>query len=48
MNHYNALTTFLDANLDAGRGDKLAVICGDNALTYAQVAAMANRTGNAL
>jgi benzoate-CoA ligase family protein len=45
---YNASTTFVDANLEAGRGNKPAVICGDRQLTYAQVAAMANQTGNAL
>jgi benzoate-CoA ligase family protein len=45
---YNASTTFVDANLEAGRGDKTAVICGDRRLTYAEMAAMVNRTGNAL
>lgn len=45
---YNASTSFVDANLEAGRGDKIAVICGDTRQTYAEVAAMMNRTGNAL
>lgn len=45
---YNASTTFIDANLEAGRGDKTAVICGDRRCTYAEIAAMANQTGNAL
>ncbi len=45
---YNASATFLDANLEAGRGSKTAVICGDRECTYAEIAAMANRTGNAL
>jgi benzoate-CoA ligase family protein len=45
---YNASTTFIDANLAAGRGSKTAILYGDQALTYAEVAAMVNRTGNAL
>ncbi len=45
---YNASTTFVDANLEAGRGDKVAVICGERQLTYSETAALANRTGNAL
>ncbi|MGE5265431.1 MAG: benzoate-CoA ligase family protein [Acidobacteriota bacterium] len=45
---YNASTTFIDANLDAGRGNKTAILYGDQTLTYTDVAAMVNRTGNAL
>ncbi|MDE3089353.1 MAG: AMP-binding protein, partial [Chloroflexota bacterium] len=45
---YNASTTFIDANLQAGRGVKTAILCGDQALTYNDVAAMVNRAGNAL
>ena len=45
---YNASTTFIDANLDAGRGNKTAILYGDQTLTYSDVAAMVNRTGNAL
>ncbi len=48
MNQYNASTIFLDANLNAGRGEKTAVICGDETFSYAQIAALANQTGNAL
>ncbi len=45
---YNASTTFIDANLEAGRGNKAAILYGDQAFTYNDVAAMVNRTGNAL
>jgi acyl-coenzyme A synthetase/AMP-(fatty) acid ligase len=45
---YNASTTFIDANLEAGRGNKTAILYGDQSLTYNDVAAMVNRTGNAL
>ena len=45
---YNASTTFLDANLQAGRGNKAAVLYGDQSFTYGEIATMANRVGNAL
>ncbi len=45
---YNASTTFIDANLEAGRGNNPAILYGDQTLTYGDVAAMVNRTGNAL
>ena len=45
---YNASTTFVDANLEAGRGNKTAILYGDQSLTYNDVAAMMSRTGNAL
>lgn len=46
-NQYNA-SEVLFHNLDAGRGDKVAIYCGDETFTYAQLAEMANRVGNAL
>jgi benzoate-CoA ligase family protein len=46
--HYNASTTFIDANLEAGRGNHPAIVYGDQTLSYAEVAAMVNRTGRAL
>lgn len=45
---YNASTTFIDANLEAGRGNKHAVLCGNRALTYNEIAAMMNQIANAL
>lgn len=45
---YNASTTFIDANLESGRGDKTAVLYGDQSLTYGDVASLVCRTGNAL
>lgn len=47
QDRYNA-SSILDDNLEAGRGDKVAIYIGDETYTYAQLAAMANRTGNAL
>ena len=46
---YNAGADLLDANLAAGRGDKIAIRTTDGVeQTYAEVAAGANRMGNAL
>lgn len=45
---FNAADYFVDRNLREGRADKVAVICEDRKLTYAEVAAGVNRVGNAL
>jgi benzoate-CoA ligase family protein len=46
---YNAASDLLDGNLEAGRGDRVAVRTTDGAeLTYAEVARAANRAGSAL
>ncbi len=45
---YNASTTFIDRNLEAGRGNKPAVLYQDQTLTYGDIGAMTNRTGNAM
>jgi len=45
---YNAASEFVDRHVAEGRGDKLALICGDRRVTYRQVQEMTNRVGNAL
>jgi benzoate-CoA ligase family protein len=46
---YNAAADFLDGNLEAGRADKVAVRTADGMqVTYAEVAAGANRWGHAI
>jgi benzoate-CoA ligase len=46
---YNAAVDLLDGNLEAGRGDRVAIRTTDgDELTYAEVAASANRAGGAL
>ena len=45
---YNVASAFLDGALANGWGPRTAIRSGDQALTYAQVAEGANRTGNAL
>ena len=44
---YN-VSEILFQNLDAGRGDKVAIYCGDQQITYRQLAEQANRVGNLL
>jgi benzoate-CoA ligase family protein len=41
-------STLLDVNLSAGRGDKVAISCGDEAVTYGQLYARACGVGAAL
>lgn len=36
---FNLCSYFLDRNLEEGRGDKVAVICGEQQATYAEIAA---------
>jgi benzoate-CoA ligase len=45
---FNLASRLVDWNLEQGRGDKVAVYCQDEEITYAKVAEMANRVGNAL
>lgn len=45
---FNAADYFVDRNIREGRGQKTAVLCRDNAFTYAQVQANMNKVGNAL
>jgi benzoate-CoA ligase len=47
QDRYNA-SIVLDHNLEAGRGDRVAIYTGGQTHTYAQMAALANRAGNAL
>lgn len=45
---FNAATYFVDYNLDEGRGDNLAILYGDEEITYREVSELVNRTGNML
>lgn len=44
----NVAAYFVDRNLEEGRGSKVALECGDERVTYAQLAERTNRLGNAL
>ena len=45
---YNAATTFVDENIQRGRGGKVAIHYQDQRITYQEVFENVNRTGNAL
>ncbi len=45
---FNVAAHFVDRHVAEGRGEKIAFYCGDRSLTYRQVLALTNRTGNAL
>lgn len=45
---FNATTAFIDRHLSEGRGGRVALRCGDQDVTYTQLAENVNRAGNAL
>jgi benzoate-CoA ligase family protein len=45
---FNLTTWFVDRHLEEGRGDRTALICGDERVTYSALAALVNRTGHVL
>jgi 4-hydroxybenzoate-CoA ligase len=45
---FNAATHFVDRNVAEGRGGKVAIECGDERVTYGQLAERVNRFGAAL
>jgi benzoate-CoA ligase len=45
---FNAAAEFVDRHVAEGRGQRIALRCGERAFTYRQVAEMVNRTGNVL
>jgi benzoate-CoA ligase family protein len=45
---FNAAVHFVDRNVQEGRGDKVAIECGDDRVTYAQLAHAVNCFGSAL
>lgn len=45
---FNVSTYLLDRNLEEGRGDKTAIECGEERVSYSQLLERTNRVGNAL
>jgi benzoate-CoA ligase len=45
---FNAASRFVDRNVEEGRGEKIAILYGDQELTYRDMCEQVNRTGNAL
>ena len=48
MERFNLCSWFVDRHLEEGRGERVALLCGDRAVTYAELAAYVNRAGNVL
>ena len=45
---YNLVDHFVERHIREGRGDKTAIICGDQRVTYGEIAEQVNRAGNGL
>jgi benzoate-CoA ligase family protein len=45
---FNLATWFVDRHFEEGRGDRTALICGDERVTYAELAERVNRVGHVL
>ncbi|HXD17974.1 MAG TPA: AMP-binding protein, partial [Vicinamibacterales bacterium] len=45
---FNAATWFVDRNVREGRGAQVAIECGDERVTYAELLERVNRAGNLL
>jgi benzoate-CoA ligase family protein len=45
---FNLATWFVDRHLEEGRGDRTALICGEERMSYAELAALVNRAGHVL
>src|ERR687887_403471 len=45
---FNVAAWLVDRNLEEGRGDNVAIECGDECVTYRQLSERVNRLGNAL
>jgi benzoate-CoA ligase family protein len=45
---FNLTTHFVDRHVEEGRGDRTALVTDDGPVTYADLAALTNRVGNAL
>src|SRR2546425_7600412 len=45
---FNAAAWFVDRNVHDGRGEKVAIECGDERVTYGQLLEHVNRAGNTL
>lgn len=47
-NHFNVVEPLVDSHLTQGRGNKAAILCGDETVTYRDLLERVNRVGNAL
>ena len=45
---FNLATWFVDRHLEEGRGERTALLTGEQRVTYAELAALVNRAGHVL
>src|SRR5438477_3901524 len=45
---FNAAAYFIDRHISDGRGERIAIECGSDKITYRQLFALVNQTGNGL
>src|SRR5690242_13170578 len=45
---FNMATVLVDRHVEAGRGDRVAIYCGDDTVTYRELQRRVNRAGNML
>jgi benzoate-CoA ligase family protein len=48
VERFNLASWFVDRHLEEGRGDRVALHCGERAVTYAELAGLVNRAGHVL
>jgi benzoate-CoA ligase family protein len=48
VERFNLTSWFVDRHLEEGRGDRIALLCDDRAVTYGELAALVNRAGHVL
>ena len=48
MERFNLTSWFVDRHLEEGRGDRTALLCGEQRVSYAELAALVNRAGHVL
>ncbi|HTE63259.1 MAG TPA: benzoate-CoA ligase family protein [Solirubrobacteraceae bacterium] len=48
MERFNLASWFVDRHLEEGRGGRVALHCGERAVTYAELAGLVNRAGHVL
>jgi len=48
LERFNLTSWFVDRHLEEGRGERVALLCGERAVSYAELAALVNRAGHVL
>jgi benzoate-CoA ligase family protein len=48
VERFNVCSWFVDRHLEEGRGERVALLCGERSVTYAELAGLVNRAGHVL